>query len=105
MWLLSTGVCAVLHSLESNLHCSVLVWHGPCTHSSFQTLRSGAKHKKWPSIISTMVAPALQELEGLQQGMRRLQERVAQQDASLKQHEKRVLDAVHVSERCWVAAA
>lgn len=47
------------------------------------------------------LAPVLlQELESLQQGMRRLQERVAQQDATVKQHEKRLLQAVQVSPPC-----
>lgn len=42
---------------------------------------------------------AFQELETLQQGMKRLQARVVQQDATIKHHEKELLDAVQVSER------
>lgn len=50
----------------------------------------------WVCVCQYACICTLQELEVLQQGMRRLQERVCEQDSSLQLHERRVLEVVQV---------
>lgn len=49
------------------------------------------------SLKSVTLYMLLQELEALQQGMAKLQARLDGQEATVKQHERRVLEVVQVS--------